>query len=469
MTEQQLHPGNPTPRPGQMTAVMRAVVAAGPKVLRIGVVQAGRVVEERVIKHRVDVTVGPSEKSMFVVSARSIPGAFTLFEVVGDEYCLNFTDSMSGRIALPTGISDLAMLKGRAKRRRGDSYQIRLSDDSRGKLVIGDTTFLFQFVVPPPVQPKPQLPVAVMRGGTGIDWPTTVLAAFSFLIHFLLIGALYSDWLDPIVDEERSVAGLVESVKSLPIPPPIEQTERADSKAEETASQPAAKQESRGKAGGAGKSSGAMSTAQAAALSRELDSLELATVGGLVGQGPATAGVLEGSDVATGLLDQAAASAAGVSGEAIGGLRLGSGGGTIRPGEVGGGLANIASTGKGEGTADTAGKQQKVQGPKGTATVGGATVAGGTVSNADRVVAGMRAGFRACFNRELQSNPDAQGRIMLTIKVGPGGEVLSVSASPSGNLGSAVACVKARAAAAQFAPPEGGTSVIQVPVTFVKQ
>jgi len=46
-------------RPGQMTAVMRAVAATGPKVLRIGVVQAGRVSEERIIKQRTHVTVGP--------------------------------------------------------------------------------------------------------------------------------------------------------------------------------------------------------------------------------------------------------------------------------------------------------------------------------------------------------------------------------------------------------------------------
>ena len=49
MTQQ--HPGSGTSqRPGQMTAVMRAVAAnAGPKVLSLGVVQAGRVAEERII------------------------------------------------------------------------------------------------------------------------------------------------------------------------------------------------------------------------------------------------------------------------------------------------------------------------------------------------------------------------------------------------------------------------------------
>jgi hypothetical protein len=82
----------------------------------------------------------------------------------------------------------------------------------------------------------------------------------------------------------------------------------------------------------------------------------------------------------------------------------------------------------------------------------------------------MRAGFRACYNRALQENPDAQGSIRLTIRVGPGGEVQGVSAAPSGNLsGSVVSCVQARASAAQFSPPEGGSAAVVVPVTFVKQ
>src|SRR5690606_8695125 len=207
-------------RPGQMTAVMRAVAATGPKVLRIGLVQGGRVIEERIIKQRTHVTIGPSEKSMFVIASTSVPPNFRLFELVGNDYHLNFLDGMNGRVALPTGISDLTVLKGQARRTPQGAYQVRLTEDSRGKVVVGGITFLFQVVAPPPVQPRPQLPVAVYRGASSIDWPTTIIASFAFLIHFLAIGALYSDWLDPIVDEEVSVAGLVDTMKNLPPPPP---------------------------------------------------------------------------------------------------------------------------------------------------------------------------------------------------------------------------------------------------------
>lgn len=446
-----------------MTAVMRAVAASGPKVLRIGVVQGGRVIEERIIKQRSHVTIGPGEKSMFVIATTRVPSNFRLFELVGNEYALNFLDGMTGRIALPTGVSDLSVLKGQARRTPQGAYQIRLTEDSRGKVVIGDTTFLFQFVAPPPVQPKPQLPVAVLRGSGTMDWETTIIAAFAFLAHFMAIGALYSDWLDPIVDEEVNVAGLVDTMKNMP-PPPIEE---APSEVAEEATEKAEEPQKTSKAPKAdkGKQAGGMSAKEVAALSSELDQLEMATLGALTSEGPATAGVLKSGEVPTSALDAAAASGAGVG--IGGGLKLGGGGGTIKPGQVGGGLGAIGKTGKGEGGT---GKAAAVKGPRGNANVSRPAVSGGTVSNASRVVAGMRAGFRACYQRGLNENPDAEGAIRLTIRVGPGGEVSAVTAVPSGNLpGSVVGCVKARARAAQFDPPEGGSAAVVVPVTFVKQ
>ena len=89
---------------------------SGPKVLRIGLVQGGKVIEERVIKQRTHVTVGPSEKSMFVLPTKSVPPNFKLFELVGNDYCINFLDGMGGRVALKTGISDLSALRGQARR-----------------------------------------------------------------------------------------------------------------------------------------------------------------------------------------------------------------------------------------------------------------------------------------------------------------------------------------------------------------
>ena len=176
----QQHMGAMQQRPGQMTAVMRAMPqVTGPKILRIGIVQGGKVIEERLIKQRSHVTIGPSEKAMFVIPSRNIPAQFRLFELAGGEYSLNFLDGMTGRVALKTGISELGALRGQAKRVQAGNaqmYQVPLSDEARGKVVVGETTFLFQFVAPPPVQPKPQLPMSVKGGmASEIDWTTTIV------------------------------------------------------------------------------------------------------------------------------------------------------------------------------------------------------------------------------------------------------------------------------------------------------
>src|SRR5688500_5674066 len=453
----------PSQRTGPMTAVMRSVATTGPKVLRIGVVQGGRVTEERIVKQRGHVTVGPSERNTFVI-ANAPHSTFRLFELIGNEYHLNFLEGTQGRIALSTGVSELSLLKGQARRTSQGTYQIRPSEDARGKVVLGDTTLLFQFVAPPPVQPKPRLPVAVFRGTNAIDWNTTIIAAFSFLFHFLLLGAIYSDWLDPVVDGDYSVAGLVDTLKNLPAPPPVE--EKTDEQSDEKAEKAEKAEAPKATAAPAAKAQGAMNQREAAAVANQLEQLEMATIGALAAQGPATQGVLRG-EVALGSLDQAAASGAGVG---VGGddLRVGGAGGVVRPGSAGVGLGGIGASQKTGG--ESVGTAQKVAGPRGNANATVESQRGGKVGNASSVIARMKTGFRNCYQKGLNENPDSQGSIRLTIQIGPGGEVSNVTASASGNLSPAVvACVQARARAGQFDPPDGGSAAIIVPVTFVKQ
>ncbi len=476
MTQQTPQPN----RPGQMTAVMRAMPqATGPKVLRIGLLQGGKVIEERVIKQRTHVTVGPSEKSTFVLPTKSLPPTFKLFELVGNDYCLNFLDGMSGRIALKTGISDLAALRGQAKRvqvGQVSAYQIALNEEARGKVVIGETSFLFQFVAPPPVQPRPQLPVSV-KSGIEIDWTTTIIAAFSFLAHFGLIGSIYSDWMDPLVDDDLTIQQLLETVRQLPPPPPVEESkEQVDANATATAAATAEAAAPKANTGGgakgaAGPAKGSIGDAKAAQISNELAQLDVAMLGALNSSGVSTDRVLSSGDVPLGLLNDAAAANAAAGKGNIGGLNLGGGaGGNFTPGAGGGGgLANLGNKGTGEGPAG-AGSAKAVKGPTGSASIGGASVAGGSVANASAVVAGMAAGFRRCYNRGLQEDPTMKGSIKITAKIGPNGEVLGASPSGGGGLsGTVVSCVASRVASAQFSPPDGGGATIVIPVSFFPQ
>ncbi|WP_410961609.1 hypothetical protein, partial [Salmonella sp. SAL4457] len=72
-----------------------------------------------------------------------------------------------------------------------------------------------------------------------IDWTTTIIAAFSFLFHFGAVGSIYSDWMDPVVDDELDVAQLLESVKQLP-PPPVELPPKEDAETPAATAAPAA-------------------------------------------------------------------------------------------------------------------------------------------------------------------------------------------------------------------------------------
>jgi hypothetical protein len=465
-----------------MTAMMRAMPqTTGPKVLRIGLVQGGKVIEERVIKQRIAVTIGPSEKSLFVIPSRAVPPNFKLFELVGQEYVLNFLDGMTGRVALKTGITDLGALRGQARRAQIGNvqvYQVPLSEEARGKVVVGESTFLFQFVAPPPVQPKPQLPVSVKAGlASDIDWTTTIIAAFSFLFHFGAVGSIYSDWMDAsVVDDDLEVQQLVESVKQLPPPPPVETPKDAVDPTAATATAAADAPKAPPSSGtpqnspGAGSGKSQVSDVRAKAIASELDSLNVAMIGALNSQGSATQSVLgAGSDLATGLLDNAAASGAAAGPGGVAGLNMGSGtSGAVRPGQAAGGLASIGNT-SASGPA-TAGSASQVKRPVGNASIGGAAVSGGNVANASSVVAGMAAGFRRCYNKGLQENPEMKGSVRISVKIGPNGEVLSATPSGGGGLsGTVISCVAARVASAQFAPPDSGGASMVIPVSFTSQ
>jgi len=459
-----------------MTAAMQALSQkSGPKVLRVGLVREGHVTEERVIEERTHVTVGSNEKNTFVINVSGM-SAFRLFELVGSrksgEYCLNFTDAMTGRVALQGGVVELGALKLSARRGSRGEFKVPLAEDSRGKIVIGNSTFLFQFVAPPPRRPKPMLPVSVRSGmSSQVDWRFTMIASFSFLFHFGAVGLLYSDWMDPVINEDVIIASLIDSVKNIPPPPPIETPDVPEENTQgttETATE--AKSSGSGKSGGgkgAGKG-GSLSASEFAGLSNALDQLNIATLGALTNTGSATAGVLGSGEVSMGALEAAAASGAGVGFAGGGGLNLGGGGGgAIRPGAAGGGLASIGQTGGG-GPA-TAGSVTKVEGPK--PVVGAsASVAGGAVGNASSVVSRMQGRFRRCYEAGLNENPGMTGRVDVTASIGPNGEVLSASARPGGTISSAVAqCIGSVVQGATFDPPEGGAATVNIPVILTQQ
>jgi hypothetical protein len=453
-------------RPGRMTAAMRAMrQASGPSILRIGIVVQGRILEERIVKQRTSVTVGPSEKSTFVIQA-NLPSQFKLFEFIGNEYYLNFLDGMTGRVALATDVSDLAALRGRAKR-IGSAHQIRLTLESRGKIVVGETTLLFQFVAAPPAQVRPQLPLSVKNGVVSqIDWRLSIIAALSFLLHFGLVGGMYSDWMDRVIDDDIT-AGFIDTVQKT-MPPPVEV---AGSRTSSPAEPEPAPVSTRAPQASSEEKSGKRDPTDAkhvADLLNEAERTKMAILGVLSG-GSNIDGVIKDSAGAPVDLGQLAKGLGGISNEGASGLNLPSGaGGAIRQGF---GVDRLPSLRGGETCAacmERAGQATKVV-PIEVQT--GATTMSVPINNAEATIRSqIMPGAKRCYQRGLETDPSQAGKLVILIKVAPSGEVDSANPTTNTGLSAAVAnCISRVAASAKFDPPGAAGSTIVVPFSFLKQ
>jgi hypothetical protein len=453
-------------RPGPMTAVMRSVRGdAGRKALRVARVVGGSIVEERIVNPRESVTLGPGEKATFVVQEDGLPRKFKLIERVGDRYCLNFLDVMSGRVAWAGGVGDLAVLRRGAKR-VGSMCQVPLTEAGCGKIVIGETTFLFQFVVPPPAHPRPQLPLSVKGGfASDIDWTLATIAALSFLFHFGLVGAMYSDWSDAVVSDDVT-ASLVDNwvrAPSLPV-----DTAEPASDAVSRSPTPAATQ--RSPEPGPLQSdrppiSAAPNARTVAELLKEAADARIAIVGGLRG-GPNIDRALSDGTGADVDLNELATRSGGFTNED--GLLSGvSPGGPIQPGRVRdwadirghdtGGASSVA----GSVTPVLPNFEMHELPPMVTA----------PVANVEAVIHKMiEPGARLCYQRGLQSNPGQAGKVVIVLKIAASGEVDLASVASNAGLSAQVAsCIALVAQRARFDRPGGTGATLSVPFNFVLQ
>jgi outer membrane biosynthesis protein TonB len=159
--------------------------AGAVRALRIGVVLGKQIVEEKVIRERGDITIGQSSKNTLTVPVSGLPRTWPLFRVESGRYVLRLSEAMDGRVADGEEVHTFDALKGQRARRAGDAWELQVSDRSRGKIVLGSMTLLFQFVDAPAPEPPMELPASV-RGtfADRIDPVLAVVLAISLLLHF---------------------------------------------------------------------------------------------------------------------------------------------------------------------------------------------------------------------------------------------------------------------------------------------
>jgi len=93
--------------------------------------------------------------------------------------------------------------------------------------------------------------------------------------------------------------------------------------------------------------------------------------------------------------------------------------------------------------------------PQARVNIGPVEESEGRVSNADRVVAGMRAGIRACYRRGLVTNPAQRGDFRVRVAVGSEGQVVRSTVEGANGLSrESIDCIVRRVESSSFARPD---------------
>jgi outer membrane biosynthesis protein TonB len=447
------------------------------KILRIGIIQGGRIVEERLVRKRENITIGQSAKNLFVVPSEALPRHWLLFEISGNHYVAHFSDGMDARIAVGNEIISLAQLKQTGKiQKRGHSWVLPLDERSRGKITLGDMTILFQFVTPPPPQPRPQLPASVRGSLTSqLDWFFTTIAAASFLLHLLLVIYLRNvDWpRKPDIEEipDRFVKMIVKKVE-----PPPEAKKEAAKPTEDEAKKPEKKKGEEKKAVAKReltpeeKAKQAEERAKAdaerrARLAEQVRSTGLLKLLGARADGSGSiADVLGKGDVDR---DQEKAF------QGVGGIGVASANDQLRGIKSGGsGSGKVATVGGlrgggsiSEGGTGNAAAEKKVSGVvKSEAPAVDGELDPGIVAKEVRTRLGA---IKACYERALKRNPTLTGKVVMHWTITAAGTVSAVEVEQD-TLGDPEvgSCIKSLIARWRFPAPAGGSVDVSFPFVF---
>jgi len=386
------------------------------KVLRIGVIQGGRIVEERVIRSRVPVTIGTSPRNTFVVPQSNLPESFALFTLHGDQYFLTFEEGMQGRVQGDHGTADFgALLSQGVAQRQGSRYVVPLREDQHGKVLLGEVTLLWQFVVPPPEAPRPVLPEAA-RGNRfrSMDRLFVAVLVVSLVLHISAYVALART----PSREEVTLEEIPDRFARLLIPekkpePPRKIEKKVEAVAE--ARKEEKKEEKKGGGDDAGKGA-ATKAARAAQVQKAVQSKGILRVLGALGPGTGGGAVADVFGSGGGYGDVASA-LSGAGGVAVA-TDPGMGGG--RKGGGRGGSASIGNLATGGGGGGKVGYGQKSE-----ARVSGSVAAeDAEIDSADidqaklgAFIRARLAAIKACYENQLKRNPNLKGKIRVRFVV----------------------------------------------------
>ena len=454
-----------TPQAGQSPGT-----AAKVRILRIGIIQGGRIIEERLIRRREDISIGWSSKATFAVPSEALPKQWLLFGITPKGYVARFADAMDARIAVGNEVISLAQLKQAGRiRQQGSAWLLLLDERSRGKIAVGDLTILFQFVTPPPQQPRPRLPASV-RGSwtTGLDWAFTVIGGVSFLAHLLFVMYLRNvDWPRKPDIEEIPDRFVQMAVKATPPEAPKQQTtqDKTDDKTpdKQLAANSGAKKAAKRELSPDEKAR--LDAERRARLAEQVRNTGILKLLGAKADGSGSiADVLGKGDVDR---DQEKAF------QGVGGLTVATSEASLRGVKSGtGGSGKVADIGSLRGAGTIAGgntgagvTEKRVSGVvRSEAPAVDGELDPALVSKEVRARIGA---VKACYERALKRNPNLSGKIKVRWTITAAGTVSGVDISDDSMGDSEVSsCIKQLVARWRFPAPAGGSVEVEFPFVF---
>ena len=199
------------------------------KVLRIGLMKDGKLIEEKLLRKPDHVTIGQSNKCTFTLPVKGLPSIYPLFRIKGKKYHLMFHQKMQGKINIDRQTLSFREIESKGlSQQEGPLQSLPLSEDNRGKIEVGDLTLLFQFLVPPPIHQTQKIPDRFRKKWfESMDWVflniLTVSTILQFSTLFYLVTKEYPPKDADLVQVNNKFSQIEAAKKKKIKPPPPEE------------------------------------------------------------------------------------------------------------------------------------------------------------------------------------------------------------------------------------------------------
>lgn len=425
--------------------------------LRVAVLWHDTVVAETTVGSK-PVTIGEDKSNTLMIpDVGKVGGRYVLFTPNGaDGFTLHLTDEMTGRLHIGGKESPLADV------RKAKGKDLAVSGKDWGMVDLGPLAVFFQFI-----DDRAVLPAAGAWGGLETPILGSLLVALSLHLGVLIAAFMLFEDKPSLTEldlDDRFMKVIVEEP-----PPEIEEKEEKEESVDEDVGKKAGGEE--GKFGEEDKKDKSKVPKRDGEMVDKIKDVGIhkALGSNLLGRGP----LKNVFGDKTGFDSKLNAAMSGVGDELVvghgaGGMGLrgtGTGGGGEGFGRIHG-MGRI-DTGGGRGTRAKLGGKGPTQKKVRVRAAGGETSGFCKHEDIQRVVNARQSGIQYCYEKELARNPELQGKVTLSWRIGLDGKVVKVIVENS-TLGDKTVegCMMRQVERWAFKPPEGGMCQIRYPFVF---